>query len=181
MTPELVPFWMDPGLSHFATRNLSAVQLSIQTSEVVWDHLKEVSIRGGPTLLSSQNNSGATTWLASNGAYILTRSGAAAIMKTLMDPRSLRLNLTGLTCINIDICLMPFLNNKAIAIPPLFVHMPDGEDAPGQVASSIISEESRADQARQLLMRRRSRENSIDMAIDSYIRNPTKRLAYLNG
>lgn len=183
ITPELVPYWMEPGLSVLSTaQNISAYQLSIQSSEVVWDHLKELSILSGPTLLGSAGNTGSMTWLASNGAYVLTRMGASMIMKTLLNPQTLRLDLSKLTCINIDICLMPFLINKAIVVPPLFVHMGDGVvDAESGVTttSSIIStSDFAADQAEQLVMRQRSRENAIQMAMGVYIRRPGLRLAY---
>jgi hypothetical protein len=197
MSPELIPYWLEPGIrSYRNVANVTAVQLAVQTSDVVWDHLFEVSKRGAPTMLVDHDNSGGVSWLASNGAYILTRAGAISIMKTLLEPRFLRFNLTGLSCINIDICLFPYLNHKAIAIPPLFAHLRDGDadgdeagtraPGPGPAAgaasttrsSSIISSDMRVHQEKQLQMRWISRERSVDMAIDAYIRKPTSRLAY---
>lgn len=177
MTPELVPHWMEPGLSAMANAdNLTAIQLSIQTSEVVWAHLREVAVSGAPTLLGAKNVSGQSTWFASNGAYVLTRTGASVIMKTLLNPQTLRLNLTGLTCINIDICLFPFLPYKAISLPPLFVHTEDGQQP--TASSSIIAGDSVRDQKQQLLMRWRSRQHALDMALETYIRRPNQRLLY---
>lgn len=125
ITDELLPYWTHRTIDDLLTsedyKEIEAVQLSLQSSETVWEQLLSsvVSNKGRASFVSPSDDS--TSWLASNGAYLLTRLGALRIIKTLLT-NDLLMNFTALQCINIDICFMPHLGNKYIRLPPLFTH-----------------------------------------------------------
>jgi hypothetical protein len=133
VTDELVPYWTHSTIDDFLTmsesKDVEAVQLSAQTSETAWELLllgiKRVDWATNFVAPSDPSSS----WLASNGAYLLTRLGALRLIKTFITDELL-MNFTGLHCINVDVCLMPLLGSKYIRLPPMFTHgkMPVGSD-----------------------------------------------------
>lgn len=122
MTTELVPYWPKEVFSNLLTQLPSqweAVQLSVIAGTETWDKVRNFARDNYAAYITIPN-----IWLASNGAYLLSRRGAQLLMNLFRHPKSGRFDLSSLRCINADLCLLPSLQNKYLRLPPMFLHAP---------------------------------------------------------
>lgn len=117
MTPELFPGWSGASISDIiSNHNFSALQLSLLGPIELFEAFGRSMGDGVTTAISNEN------WYPSNGAYVLSLAGATALRNTFFDFMTLKISINQLQCVNIDCCVMIFLNNTITRLPPLFLH-----------------------------------------------------------
>ena len=120
MTLELLPYWPEEPLRSilaYLPPDWEAVQLSVITGDEAWDKLRSHADREKSIYITYQG-----IWLASNGAYLLSRQGAQRLMDLFRNPVTGKFNLSPLLCMNADLCMLPLLEKKFLRLPPLFLH-----------------------------------------------------------
>jgi hypothetical protein len=118
MTPELFPGWRGSRISDIiAHHNFSALQLSVLgPSELFDEFARSMASKDTVAAVTGQD------WRPSNGAYLLSLEGAVALRNTFFDFVTLKISIDALQCVNVDCCVMVFLNQTLTRLPPLFLH-----------------------------------------------------------
>lgn len=123
MTDELVPYW-HPGafqnLLELLPIRWSCVQLSLLSNQGALDALRDVSY--GHDTNASPYYLIPGQWLASNGAYLVSRQGVTELMQALRNKLTKRFDLSNLRCLNADLCLMLLAKRRYIYVPSMFLH-----------------------------------------------------------
>lgn len=123
MTDEFIPYWLPDTIDNLISalpEKWGAVQLSLLSSQKNIATMREQE-------KNFVNNSHpyfrlADKWSASNGAYLLSRKGAAELMASNQVKMTGRFNLKNMRCINADLCLMLLVHSRSSHLPPLFPH-----------------------------------------------------------
>ena len=123
MTDEFLPYWLSGTLDKLIDElpeKWGAVQMSLLSSQqhiaTLWGQTKKHSDNTHPYFRLADR------WLASNGAYLLSRKGAAELMESCRVKLTGRFNLKNMRCLNADLCLMLLVHVRSIHLPTLFPH-----------------------------------------------------------
>jgi GR25 family glycosyltransferase involved in LPS biosynthesis len=165
MTLELLPYWPRGAFQSTIAQlpvGWEAVQLSLICGPEVWDKLQTYAMQKQAFYVTYSN-----IWLASNGAYLLSRDGAKALLNRFYNEKTLKFDLSSLMCANSDICMLPLLTSKFLRYPPMFMHKHVDLAALDSDIAGLQQEESEI----QVSATQDSRENSMMWAKYSFDRH----------